>query len=835
MTNKQRLLLVAAVTTALSAGAVPAKRGIQVVTQPDGTTLQIQRVGDENQHYTLTADGCVLTQSQDGAYYFAHLDQDGILSSTQVLASDLNVRSAQAKAVAQTLTPELAETAAKAKAKVGAKTRIVRKSIPQNGMGLFTGNFPSKGDIKALVILVRYKDYGFTLSDPKTYFTNLLNKEGFSDYSATGSCRDYFIDASNNQFRPTFDVYGPVTLSQNRSYYGGNDYYGNDKNPEQMIIEACKALDSEINFADYDLDGDGYVDNVYVFYAGKGEASYGTSDTVWPHSWNLSEGNESFKLDGVTIDRYATSNEYGESTPDGIGTFTHEFSHVMGLPDLYDTEYKNACFLTPADWSVLDSGPYNNDSRTPPTYSAYERNAMGWTEPIVLNGGESVSLEAITKSNQCYIVQTSDEKEFFLFENRQQTGWDKYIPGHGMLIWHIKFDQKVWDNNVVNNSKSVQYVDIVEANGTANVTINNSYIANSSDSNYYTCLDKLDAILDGYSWPGTSKKTEFSATTTPAFKMVNGTAMEGVVSNIAENNGVITFNYGGVVAPLETPVASTTEVGADYFVASWNAVPDANDYLLTVSQNDGSGVAIDETADMGSGTTVTLPEGWTSSTTAVYTTKGNYGEAAPSLKLAATGAYIATAKYESDITEFSMWCKGNSTSGSSSFSVQGLVNGEWTVIATSSTSDTAQTYQLTSSDIPAGVKQIRVVYTKNVGNLAVDDVHVAASGNTATVLPDYNAVSTNGATSYRVDKLVEGQTEYFYTVQAIGADSKSVASSVVYVTISGENGVANIVVDAQDSTTAYYNLNGVKVDATRLTPGVYVKIANGKATKVVVK
>ncbi|MDE6402664.1 MAG: M6 family metalloprotease domain-containing protein, partial [Muribaculaceae bacterium] len=339
------------------------------------------------------------------------------------------------------------------------------RAIAQSGLGRFTSNFPRTGKIRSLVILVQYKDTKFTLSDPYSYFNNMLNQEGFSEYNGTGSARDYFLFNSNNQFDPDFDVFGPYTLKNNRSYYGGNDSDGYDKLPEEMVVEACKGLASQINFADYDLDNDGYVDNVFVIYAGEGEASGGPENSVWPHAWELSSAGKAFKLNGKTIDSYGCTNEWVDNRPDGVGTFVHEFSHVMGLPDLYATDYSSA--VTPGEWSVLDYGPYNNDGCTPPNYSIFERNAMGWCEPTVLDGPDSVTLRDITLTNEGCIIPTTKTNEFFLLENRQQTGWDTYLPGHGMLIWHVDFNQQVWDNNSVNNTASHMYVELEKADGTS--------------------------------------------------------------------------------------------------------------------------------------------------------------------------------------------------------------------------------------------------------------------------------------------------------------------------------------------------------------------------------
>ncbi|MDE6136360.1 MAG: M6 family metalloprotease domain-containing protein, partial [Muribaculaceae bacterium] len=383
-------------------------------------------------------------------------------------------------------------------------------STPRRGPGLFPGtHFPSMGKQKGLVVLVEYTDTKFnTAYDPADYFARMLNEPGFSDYSATGSAVDFFRESSMGQFEPEFDVYGPITLSRNMAYYGGNDWYGNDSNPQKMVIEACQQLDATVDFSQYDRDGDGYIDNVFVFYAGRGEASGGSADTVWPHSWDVSAAESvTYTFDGVILDHYACSNEWEGSRPDGVGTFVHEFSHVMGLPDLYATSYTSA--FTPGAWSAMDYGPYNNNGCTPPLYSAYERYSLGWIEPLPIGGPINATLYPIG-TNQAGIIATGDPEEYFLVENRQQTGWDTYIPGHGMLVWHVDYDSYVWSRNVVNNTASHQYVDIEEADGI-----------------------QSESTRAGDAFPGTSGKTSFTATTSPAMKTWAGKGLDFPITEIA--------------------------------------------------------------------------------------------------------------------------------------------------------------------------------------------------------------------------------------------------------------------------------------------------------------
>lgn len=451
--KKQLLTLLIGAAAIGSAWAVPARRGFVKAMGPDGEPIAVQLVGDEFGHYTADSEGRMMVRQGDRFVYASE-------EMTEAVKANRRQRFAQRN-----------------------KAYKARRNAP-GAIGKFPDStFPCIGKQKAIVVLVEYQDQKFELGDhAHDYFTDMLNKKGFSEYNATGCVNEYFLDSSNGQFDCEFDLYGPVTLKYNMAHYGGNDSNGNDKAPEEMVIEACQQLDATVDFKQYDRDNDGIIDNVYVIYAGRGEASDLNGEypnTVWPHSWDVSHLDYSF--DGVKLATYGCSNEWEDlwdsdgwsyevvgANPDGIGTFVHEFSHVMGLPDLYHTESSSADY-TPGEWSVLDYGPYNNNGRTPPAYSAFERNAMGWLEPVELTAesGE-LSVSDITTSNAAYsITNPMEPNEFYLIECRNQTGWDKYIPGEGMLIWHVDYDAEIWLNNSVNNSKSHQRVDLIEADGVA--------------------------------------------------------------------------------------------------------------------------------------------------------------------------------------------------------------------------------------------------------------------------------------------------------------------------------------------------------------------------------
>lgn len=531
MTLKHIFLSLLAAMWAFGASAVPAKPGLLTMTQADGSEIEVRLVGDEFSHYYLSEDGYLLTTAGRD-FYYADIDAEGAPVSSGIRATPAALRPAAATRFLNGLNKEhmISAMSLRREAAIASRIPVMRSrgatgdegSLPAPVPGLLPGSdFPCFGEQKVLVILVNYSDVKMSTSDAHMYFSGLLNEPDFSLNGATGSARDYFEECSKGRFLPEFDVYGPVELPNPRAYYGKNDRYGNDENAWKMVTDACRMLDGEVDFSQYDRNHDGYIDNVFIFYAGKGEATGGGDDTVWPHSWELENaGKGSYKFDGVLVNRYACSNELVGMKADGVGTFVHEFSHVMGLPDLYAT---NGGFsFTPDAWSVLDYGPYNNDGHTPPLYGAFERCVLGWMTPGEIAGPLTVELSPIS-TNTAGIIRTASENEYFLLENRQRTGWDAYLPGHGMLVWHIHYVPSIWDANAVNNSANHQYVDLVEAD------------------DIKTRLSRA-----GDSFPGTAGITEFTDDTSPSMKTWEGESLGLPVTEITETpEGMITFKVAG--------------------------------------------------------------------------------------------------------------------------------------------------------------------------------------------------------------------------------------------------------------------------------------------------
>ena len=426
-----------------SAWAVPARRGGIVKTQPDGSEIVVYQHGDEHFHWQTNEKG-----------EWLKLDTDGFYRVTEAMSAE----------------------------QIGAK----RAQSPRRAQ---LAAYPLNVAPRGLVILVNFADVAFETE--KAEMDSMLVGENYTrNYSysykgktyninSQGSARQYFQDASNGQYNPQFDVIGPVTVSNNMSYYGKNDTYGNDMYPDKMVSEACIYADTAFNvdFTQYDNNNDGYVDFVFVVYAGYGEADGASSTTIWPHSWNLLAAGTKCQVDGKTVDLYACGNEldFYSKKHTGIGTFCHEFSHVLGLPDLYVTN--NASHNTLNEWDIMDYGPYNNEGNTPPAYSAYERFFLGWLQPRLITEPENITLEEINSSNTALMITEGDSANligndpnpttFYMLENRQQEGWDEYLPGHGMMLTKIQYNYNRWYQNTVNNSSSKMGVDLVEANGKA--------------------------------------------------------------------------------------------------------------------------------------------------------------------------------------------------------------------------------------------------------------------------------------------------------------------------------------------------------------------------------
>ena len=479
---------------ALTAFAIPAKRGQKTtLTLADGAQIVAELRGDEFGHYYEAADGRVFVKSASADFY-EQADKTEITNRANVRRMARNAKRAE------------------------------RRNVRHNEFGVPTSYTGSK---KGIIILVNFADKTFNSANNQALFNNIANTEGFNQGNFNGSMHDYFTSQSNGQFDLTFDVVGPVTLSQNYAYYGQNNSAGDDMRPEQMVVEACNLVEDMVDFNDYDWDGDGEVDQVYIVYAGKGEADGGAKDTIWPHEWELSETYSDFDIDGVHINTYACGPELnGSSQINGLGTMCHEFTHCLGLPDFYDTRTNGTNFGMDS-WSLMDYGCYNNNGYTPCNYTGYERMFCGWVEPIELTENMQVTgMKSLEDYGDVYIMYNpGHHDEYYILQNVQKKGWDLYAESKGLMIMHVDYDKDIWQQDVVNNTTSRQRCTI--------------FPADNSLSSYSTYGD-----LFPY-----NSNNSFGNNTSPAAKLYNantdGTKLMNIeITGITQkSNGTIEFNF----------------------------------------------------------------------------------------------------------------------------------------------------------------------------------------------------------------------------------------------------------------------------------------------------
>jgi len=711
------------------------------ITQPDGSTLTIRLRGDEFFNYKTTLDGYVLLPNKMGILTYAQLDSLGKFVSSSLKANDIENRTAIEEQFIRKLSknPDLSNYARMGKQKRAPKS--YNELLYQRG-------FPTTGSPHSLVILVNFSDVSFVTPNPKTAFTNLLNQKGYATNGGTGSANDYFTSSSMGVFSPQFDVVGPYTLPNPMAFYGANsgNIASDDINPQQMVIDACTlASAAGVDFSQYDTDKNGFVDNVFIYYAGYNEAEGGPSSSIWPHRWTLADYNT--KFNNVIVYDYACTSELrGKSGSNmcGIGTFCHEFGHVLGLPDYYVTSGTDHHTLSV--WNIMDYGPYLNAGRTPPSYSAWDRFYLNWMTPTELKSAGNYSLDTLSTRNKSFLISQYGNHnlngsnpvpvEFFVLENRQQSGWDTFLPGHGMLVYHIYYDPTSWANNTVNNDPNAQGVDIVEADGVT-----------------FTETNGLDPTLSGDPFPGTANVTNFYPT------LRDGTNIRRSITSIKEPNGYISFQFMGgsmkIVPPVAAAATNPTFTG---FTANWNKVTGATGYYLTVYNILDNASSLKQSFDNG----INAAQGWTITASAATNSTVYSGDSVPAIQFSNTGEYVQTEQYILPANQLSFYIHslGGNNGG---FLVQGQnSNSVWEKIDSipviSTLFEKNKTYTLPESK---GYNRFRFTYTKGTGSVTFDDVTVGFS-------KEINYSVSKQWTTATADTVINlaPNTQYFYKVTA---------------------------------------------------------------------
>ncbi len=542
-----------------SANAVRAISEPIEIKQKDGTSISLIARGDEKGFTAFTTDGIPVVKNAVGIYEYA--DPNNGFSPSGVKAVSKEIRSAHNKEWL---------SANSYPAKIPMLKRTVRKvSVNDKNGYLRISNYPTIGRPKALVVLVEFADCSFsTMDDAYSYYDGMLNQHGFTyKNGANGSARDFYNYSSAGLFDPEFVVVGPVKLSKTVADYGADIDDKLDPNAWQMVTEACMAIDSEINFEDFDTDNDGYVDSIYFFYAGFGEADSLKGDAIWPHNGLLKDNwGVDLQLDGKIINNYACSNEIRFNSaplwlPVGIGTFVHEFGHVLGLADHYDTKYSSGRTGV-EDWDTMAAASYNANQNIPPAFSAYERAALGWMQlqsvgcdtPGILTVAPLTDMDPKALKVE---VEGSEGREFFVIERRDNVEWDSTLPSHGCLVWRIAEDPILWSSNTINTDPVDQHVDIIEADESEN------------KGSYY-----------GDVFPGASKVKMFD------FYSLAGEKVFGF-DCVEQQEDVTRIIFGGTSFCPATPIIELKEVHGSQFSFTWKPQEDALGYILNIEDSEG--------------------------------------------------------------------------------------------------------------------------------------------------------------------------------------------------------------------------------------------------------
>ncbi|MDO5570344.1 MAG: M6 family metalloprotease domain-containing protein [Bacteroidales bacterium] len=528
--------------------AVKAYKNVKKLVQPDGTVVNLVRIGDEYAHSYATEDGFLVKKCNDGFYRYLTLNEFDADTVSKYVAKNKNLRNKEELEFLSNINSEQIFE------RICSKTESIRKRDEQtkadNLESFRVRNIAAKRASKFLpkninsltkadsdpvtarniVLLVQYSDLSFT-SGTKTFYENMMNKSGFIEDGAIGSVKDYFEDQSNNQFSPSFDVIGPITLPNKMGYYGANTGNYELKAPE-MVADACKIASEEFG-VDFSLYSSGnkvrlntpLVDLVYIIYAGYGENfTNAPEDAIWPHASNLIDWGMQERYNDVLIGDYACSAElYGGDGNElcGIGVVCHEFSHTIGLMDLYNTV--NSDDFCWNEWSIMDSGNYLGQTKKPIGFSAFEKYSVGWIEPKELTKSGNYSLQNLSESKEAFKLSLSED-EYFLFENRQPKGWDVEMPAQegGMLITRIAYDKVKWNGNTINTSSSYYKKRVIL------MPADNSPRAATVASDLY---------------PGPTDNTDFSSTSTPQSIYYSGEVVDKPISNIKLIGNLITFNF----------------------------------------------------------------------------------------------------------------------------------------------------------------------------------------------------------------------------------------------------------------------------------------------------
>lgn len=801
--------------------AVPAKKGLRTFTQPDGSTIHLQLIGDEHFHTYATKNGLAAERGEDGFFYLRSAEG----------RSDIKINAINAN-----LNADLSKFSVRQVIKTNNNLINSRKARKAATVNKHKRQVPCIGSPRIPVLLVQYQDYKFKDPDPKATFTSFFTQGKNSAYQ-------YFTDQSNGKYTPKFDVYGPFTLPKNRAYYGENDFYGYDKYTCTMVAQGCMGLDSEINYSQYDNDGDGECDVVIILYAGDGEASSYDDDAenaIWPCQWQLSaEGSDygkALKLDNTTVDKFAVFNELNGldlSKIDGIGTFCHEFSHCIDLPDFYDTEYGPHFGM--AHWSIMDYGSYNNDGYTPLGYSAYEKEFMGWIDIEEAKENTFYTLPALNQKNidtdkAVRITNNADPNEYYILENRKKQGWDEYLPTEGLFIYHVTYDENIWINNTVNDEDMQRMVPIPADNSLK--IDRESYMGQ-----VYYSINEADLIGDLWPYKGNNALTDTSA---PAAKVNTGKLMGKPITEITKNNdGTISFwTMKGMAQSLDIPSSISHQVlSSSSAKIAWQPLAedvtytleirehkDVEDYLIASYNYDemeswaSSGYTIVEENEGG------IRLGSSKQLGAITSPKFKSG------KEGFVTVNISSKYYNNDESDIkvSLLNSNGSIIESFTYSLTSYYNDQIHTFKTAPDSEVAIKIETIQNKKRAYISSINIFNCEDISSL---ELQMAAENDD---IRTYNGITTN---SFTLTDLNENG-KYDYRLKAVpneGSEFSESKWSPYYLLDLAMTPVVSIETIGSPEDVEYFTLQGLKLNSTPMEKGIYIRCTNGKTQKIIIK
>lgn len=573
----------------LSASAVPAWPGLMETVLEDGTKVMTRLHGDEYFSY-ITDEHGYLMENKGNVMAYKMADGNRVLASEDLL-TQMRAQVEQTPLMKRMQSAEMKRMA----------------NLTSEGRTTFC----TTGDVHFCVILVQYDDIKFTSPTIREDMDAMLNQEGYNKNGCPGSMRDYYIQNSNGKFTPTFDVSNVITLPYPSSYYTGNAHY---ERVDEMVASAVELADAEVDFSKYCNVTPGECDAVILWYAGYGQADTANTTYIWPHQGNVSS--QGITADGVKIGVYCCFNELNGgnhyTTKDGalagIGTPIHEFGHVMGMPDLYDPNYK--VLSTPGQYSVFDAGPYLGDGYCPPTCSGYERWLFNWIEFEEAQNGTHYTLENLNGGGKALRIPVKGSdgnpvtREFWVVESRHKSNWDAYLPDQGMMIWHVDYDRNAWRYNTVNSNEKRKRCYIITADGSTNYDLGET----GRISKYAAWPQKINYI---------TPDTEI--TLKPRYSFATDTDV--YIANIKHNDetGVSDLDYNVYTEqPADATVMLTPTRGLDerdqpnkIVTLTWEPVEGATDYMLTVYRQSGTKIYYEndlEETPVGNVTSYSLPQ-----------------------------------------------------------------------------------------------------------------------------------------------------------------------------------------------------------------------------------